>query len=64
MNPNPYWIELDLGQSNDYTALAIVETVGNDGCVTHRRSQRRTCTICAWERSNWRAEPRGCYELE
>jgi hypothetical protein len=43
MNPNPYWIELDLGQSNDYTALAIVETVGNDSRVTHRRSQRCSC---------------------
>ena len=44
MNPNPYCIGLDLGHSNDYTALAIVETIGNDGRVTHRRSQRRTCT--------------------
>jgi hypothetical protein len=44
MYPNPYCIGLDLGQSDDYTALAIVETVGNDGRVTHRRSQRRICT--------------------
>ena len=41
MNPNPYCIGLDLGQSNDYTALAIVETVGNDGRVTHWRSQAK-----------------------
>jgi hypothetical protein len=27
MNPNPYCIGLDLGQSNDYTALAIVEKI-------------------------------------
>jgi hypothetical protein len=39
MNPKPLCIGLDLGQSNDYTALAIVETVGNDGRVTHRRNQ-------------------------
>jgi hypothetical protein len=44
MNPNPYCIGVDLGQSDDYTALAIVETVANDGRVTHRRSQRRICT--------------------
>jgi hypothetical protein len=43
MNPNPYCIGLDLGQSNDHTALAIVETVGNDSRVTHRRSQRCSC---------------------
>ncbi len=27
MNPNPYCIGVDLGQSNDYTALAIVEKI-------------------------------------
>jgi hypothetical protein len=37
MKPNPYCIGLDLGQSNDYTALAIVETVGNDGRATYKK---------------------------
>lgn len=27
-SPNPYWLGLDLGQANDYTALAISERVG------------------------------------
>jgi hypothetical protein len=37
MKLNPYCIGLDLGQSNDFTALAIVETVAGAGSVTHKK---------------------------
>jgi hypothetical protein len=41
MKPNPFCIGLDLGQSNDYTPLAIVETVAGHGRVdrTHKKLQ-------------------------